>query len=214
MNKWLDSCVDTYITHFGKVESPVVYDVGSRDGRDGHELAARIMSRGAPNVVLFECNPPQIEVIKNTYPKATLITEAISNTTGTTDFLQIFGDKNMVGSSSMNLARVHEPWVKQTNTIQVNTRRLDSVVEELGHQTTQIDIMKIDIEHYTWEALESLGAYIRNVRVFHLETEIEGAARNKTNLDIALYMQQKGYICTSLEHEWGPAIQDQVWLRV
>jgi FkbM family methyltransferase len=217
MNKWLTTSVDTYIKYFGMSNKPVVYEVGSRDGNDGVELAQRVYSGvnlwNDAEIVLFECNPPQIEVVKQNYPKAALITEAISNKKGTVEFLQINGDKNMVGSSSMNLDRANEHWAKDNAIIKVQTRRLDSVIEELGHQKTDIDIMKIDIEHYTWEALESLGKYLRNVRVFHLETEIETVARNKTNLDIALYMQERGYICTALEHEWGDLIQDQVWCR-
>lgn len=217
MNKWLHTAVKTYTDNFGLTKNPVVYEVGSRDGKDGEELAQRIYDGQRlwddADIVLFECNPPQVEVIKQNYPKAILITEAISNKKGKAEFLQIHGDNNMVGSSSMNLNRANEPWVKDTITIKVATRRLDDVIKELGHQNTEIDIMKIDIEHYTWEALEGLGKYLRNVRVFHLETEIEGVARDKTNLDIALFMQERGYICTALENEWGEAIQDQVWLR-
>lgn len=214
-NKWLTSTVDTYIKYFGVTKNPVIYEVGSRDGNDGVELAERI-SDGAidyKNIVLFECNPPQQLVIKQNYPKATLVTEAISNKKGVVEFLQIHGDKNHVGSSSMDLSRVKEPWVQDTSIIEVPTRRLDNVFKELGHQDTEIDIMKIDIEHFTWEALESLGKYLRNVKVFHLETEPEGEALNKSNLDIALLMQDNGYICTALENEWGNNIQDQVWVR-
>lgn len=217
MNKWLDSTVKTYTDHFGLSSKPVVYEVGSRDGNDGVELAQRIYSGydlwKDSKVVLFECNPPQVDVIKRNYPNATLITQAISDKTGTVEFLQIHGDKNQVGSSSMNLNRANETWAKSHSTIKVQTRRLDHVIKELGHQKTDIDIMKIDIEHYTWEALQSLGKYLRNVRVFHLETEIEGVARDKTNMDIALFMQERGYICSALENEWGESIQDQVWWR-
>ena len=217
MNRWLNSTVDTYIKNFMAADSPVIYEVGSRDGKDGHELAQRIM---LPNdditrstVVLFECNPPHILGIQTNYPDAILITEAISNKKGKSQFLQIQGNPDYMGSSSMDLDRVKYPWVSKTNTIEVPTRRLDDVIKELGHQSTEIDAMKIDIEGYTYEALESLGKYLRNVRVFHLETEIEGHARDKTNLDVALFMQEKGYVCTALEHEWGDQIQDQVWLR-
>lgn len=215
-NKWLTSTVDSYKEYFGVKRNPIVYDVGSRDGDDGIELAKRISNSviDSRNVVLFECNPPQQEVIKRKHPRATLITSAISDKeNGFVEFLQIHGDKNMIGSSSMNLSRVNEPWVKETTIIRVPTRRLDSVIEDLGHADIDIDIMKIDIEHYTYEGLISLGKYLRNVRVFHLETEIEGVARNKTNLDIALFMQENGYLCTALEGEWLPDIQDQVWVR-
>lgn len=217
-NKWLDSTVKTYIDKFDVCRDPIVYEVGSRDGNDGVELASRIYNGidlwKDSTIVLFECNPPQQEAITMRYPKAMLIKEAVSNKKGVVEFLQIHGDKNQIGSSSMNLARAKESWAQDTTRIKVPTRRLDDVLEELGHQNTEIDIMKIDIEHYTWEALESLGKYLRNVKVYHLETEIEGIARDKTNLDIALFMQESGYLCTALEHEWGQDIQDQVWIRI
>lgn len=217
MNKWLNSTVKAYTDKYGKTGKPVVFDVGSRDGHDGVELATRIISEHNlwknSTIVLFECNPPQIEAIRKTYPKATLITEAISDKKGTVDFLQIHGDKNMVGSSTMNTKR-NDSWIKETSTIKVPTRRLDSVIEELGHQKTEIDICKIDIEGFTLEALQSLGKYLRNVRIFHLETEISGYARAHTNLDVALFMQNHGYLCTSLEGEWLPLIQDSVWVRL
>jgi FkbM family methyltransferase len=216
MNKWLDSTVKTYIDNFGKARDPIVYDVGSRDGHDGVELAERIYDGinlwRDGQIVLFECNPPQQEKIRRIYPDATLVTEAISNKKGTVDFMQIHGDNNMVGSSTMNTKR-DDGWIKKTTTIKVPARRLDDIIEELGHQDKEIDIMKIDIEGFTYEALESLGKYLRNVRVFHLETEIEGYARNKTNLDIALFMQEKGYLCKALEGEWLPLIQDAVYVR-
>lgn len=217
MNKWLTSSVETYVKHFGATISPIIYEVGSRDGKDGEELAQRIYDGqnlwNDSTIVLFECNPPQQEVIRQNYPKATIITDAISDKKGTVKFLQIDGDKNYIGSSSMDLNRVNYSWVSKTNTIEVNTRRLDSVIKELGHEKTEIDIMKIDIEGYTMEALRSLGKYLTNVKVFHLESEAKGHARAETNLDIALYMQERGYICTALENEWGDNIQDQVWYR-
>lgn len=215
LNRWLTSTVDAYLKEFGYSKNPIVYEVGSRDGHDGVELANRIREGERlvvdKNIVLFECNPPQIEVVNRNYPEATIITEAISNKKGTVEFMQIHGDNNMVGSSTMNTKR-NDNWIKKTSTIKVKTRPLDDVIQELGHN--EIDIMKIDLEGYTWEALESLGKLLRTVKVFHLETEVEGYARNKTNLDIAHYMEQKGYKCTSLEGEWLPDIQDQIWLRV
>ena len=216
-NIWLDSTVKTYTDNFGIKTNPLVLDVGSRDGNSGYELAERI-SGGVidhSKIVLFECNPPQIEVIKHNYPNATLIPYAISDVSGkTVDFVQMKGDQNIVGSSSMDLNRVNEPWLKDYEIIKVKTKRLDEIIEELGYQDTEIDVCKIDIEHYTYEALVSLSKYLRNIRVFHLETEPEPYARDKTNLDVALLMEQNGYKCCALENEWGESIQDQVWCRV
>ncbi len=217
LNKWLDSSVAAYVDAFGLTDNPVIYEVGSRDGNDGVELAQRIYNGHDlwkdAEIVLFECNPPSIEAIAKNYPKATIITAAISDKPKqTVEFMQIHGDKNMVGSSTMNMAR-NDSWIKETTTIRVDTQRLDNIIKDLKHQNTEIDIMKIDIEGFTYEALLSLGDYLRNVKVFHLETEPEGFARKYTNLDVALFMQERGYICKALEHEWGDSIQDQVWLR-
>lgn len=216
-NRWLNSTVDTYINHFGTTSRPVIYEVGSRDGEDGHELAERI-SLGPhykDDIVLFECNPLQIEVIKQNYHQATIITDAISDLSGqTVGFVQMKGDKNIVGSSSMDLNRVNEPWLKDYEIIKVKTRRLDEVIEELGHHNTQLDIVKIDVEHYSMEALLSMGKYLRNARVLHVETEIAPAARKYTNTDVAIFMKDNGFKLVTTESEWGDPIQDHVYLRI
>lgn len=216
LNKWLTSTVDEYIKKYDLSIAPIVYDVGSRDGRDGVELAYRIYSGinlwKDAQIILFECNPPQQEVIERSYPQATLIREAISDKKGTSEFLQIKGDDNMRGSSTLNTKR-NDSWIRKTETIKVNTRRLDSVIKELKHEKTEIDIMKVDIEGYSYEALQSLGKYLRNVKVYHIETEIEGYARKHTNLDIALFMENNGYKCVSIEGEWLPNIEDHVYVR-
>lgn len=215
-NKWLNTTVKTYTDSFGVTKSPLVYDAGSRDGHDGVELAERISDGQIEwsNIVLFECNPPSIETIKRNYPQATLITEAILDVSGKTlDFMQIHGDQNYVGSSTLNTKR-NNSWIKETSIVHVKTKRLDEVIEELGHQDTEINIMKIDIEGYSYEALVSLGKYLRNVRVFHIETEPEGKARAENSSDIALFMTQKGYKLMAVENEWGDEINDHVYLRI
>lgn len=217
-NKWLSSTVDTYLKHYGTAKNPItVYDVGSRDGDSGYELSRRISNGNIKdaNIVLFECNPVQIEAIKRKYPNATLITEAISDVPNQeVDFLQLKGDMNVVGSSSMDLTRIKENWVKDYEIIKVKTRRLDDVIESLGHQDTEIDILKMDIEHYSMEGLLSMGKYLRNCRVLHVETEPEPVARKYTNLDVALFMQNNGFKMVDILYEWGPNIQDQVYCRI
>lgn len=216
MNKWNQSTEYAYVKHFGRTTRPVVYEVGSRDGNDGVELARRIYDGQNfwhdADVILFECNPPAQKAIAINYPQATLVKEAVSNTEGKFSFLQVHGDKNFMGSSTLNLQR-SDKWIKETSTIEVDTVRLKTIIKRLEHENTEIDVMKIDIEGFTYEALMSLGPYLANVKVFHLETEVGDYARNKDNLDIAIFMSERGYICESIEHEWGDHIQDQVWVR-
>lgn len=215
-NKWLDTTVRAYKNYYGEPANPVIYEVGSRDGKDGVELAERIADLplkdiDLSNVVLFEPNPKQADVIAKSYPQATLMTIAASDSNGSADFLQINDDNpDNVGSSSLDLNRRElKPGPK--NIITVETRRLDDVIAELGH--THIDVMKIDAEGFTYEILQGLGERLKHVRVYHLETEVQGIVTNKTNREVFDFMRDNGFLCYALEYEWGTDIEDQVWVN-
>ena len=215
MNKWLDTTVLAYKHYFGESVSPIVYEVGSRDGKDGIELAERILDGPSDkldhsNVILFEPNPKQAEIIRKAYPKATLLEVAASDQDGTADFVQIDGTQGEIGSSSLDLNR-QETKTGDKTIIRVNTRRLDGIVSELGH--SRIDVMKIDAEGYTYEILEGLGDHLSSVLVLHLETEVKGIVTNKTNREVFAYMRDRGFLCFDLANEWGEDIEDQVWLN-
>lgn len=217
-NKWLNSTVDAYKRYFGESANPVVYEVGSRDGKDGVELAERIFEdvpgdkMDYSNVVLFECNPPQIEVIKRDYPKATLMTFAAAGKDGHARFLSIDGGDNIAatGSSSMDVGRARiKPGNKSI--IEVETRRLEPVIGELGH--SEIDIMKIDAEGFTWEILKGLGSRLADIKVLHLETEMEGHhVTNKNSIQVFNFMRDNDFLCFAREYEWG-GLEDQVWVN-
>lgn len=218
MNKWLTSTVDAYRKYFGETIAPVVYEVGSRDGNDGVELAQRILDGAAEDldygdVVLLEPNPPQAELIRKNYPAATVLEIAASDKEDEVPFLAIDGGSDIAatGSSSMDLSRRHiKPGDKQI--IHVSTRRLDNVMRELEHEA--VDIMKVDAEGYTYEILQGLGDKLHSVCVFHLETEMEGHhVTNKTSREVWQFMVDHGFLCYAREYEWG-GIEDQVWVNV
>lgn len=216
-NKWLNSTVEAYKRYFGESPNPIIYEVGSRDGKDGIELGERIFTGPANrlnhrDIVLFECNPPQIEVIKKAYPKATLMEFAAAGKNGHTQFLSIDGGENIAatGSSSMDIARQRiKPGKKSV--IDVEMRRLDGVIGELKHH--EIDIMKIDAEGYTWEILKGLGDRLTDVKVYHLETEMDGHyVTNKNSIQVHNFMRDNGFLCYAREYEWG-GLEDQVWVN-
>ena len=69
MNEWLTPVVDAYTQKYGTVDTPNVWEVGSRDGIDGYEIAERIAQN--PNKVLVTCiepNPEQMAILKESYP--------------------------------------------------------------------------------------------------------------------------------------------------
>ena len=220
MNKYLDSTINAYMKYFYDEDNKsnlVVYDVGSRDGRDGMELTNRIVPNiDYQDIVLIEPNPIQAEYIRKTYPDATVLELAASNVNGTHEYVQIISDNiDVIGTSSLD---IHHLDTKQgeKNIIKVETRRLDDIIEDLGHE--YIDIMKIDTEGYSYQVLDGLGEAIHKVKVFHIETEtklIEDIVPegHKDNLEIFEFMRDKGFLCYALESEWGDWNQDQVWVN-
>ncbi len=218
-NRWLDSTVRAYKFYYGEPTQPIVYEVGSRDGKDGVELAERIadlpLSEINPNhIVLFEPNPPQAEKIRKAYPDCIVYELAASDKNGSADFLAIDGGDNIAvtGSSTMDLKRRNfKPGAK--NVITVQTKRLDQIIAELEH--IFIDVMKIDAEGYTYEILQGLGDRLKDIKVLHLETELGDGTHpvtNKTSRQVFNYMRDAGFLCYALEYEWG-GIEDQVWVN-
>lgn len=207
INTWLNPAVQNFEHYFGKVEKPVVWEVGSRDGRDGVELAQRIYS-GSPEwfwtnatVVLFEPNPMQADIIKSEYPEAVLHKLAASNKNGTADFIVYEGDEGAVGSSSLRL-----DWKENDlpgHIIKVKTARLEKLI---GDQ--KIDIMKIDCEGHSPEVLEGIGDKLGQIKLLHVETE----RWTDSNVKVKAFMQTKGFMLVDETEQYG-GMPDQVWVR-
>lgn len=217
MNHWLDSTIAAHKRYFRTPARPLIYEVGSRDGNDGHELAERLLEgQGGithpEDIVLIEPNPPQQEVIRQNYPDCTLVPFAVLDEEITSNFVQVSGKINEIGTSSLDLAG-QETKSGHRNIIQVQTKRLDTILHDNGHAFNEIAIMKVDTEGYTWEVLQSLAGHLEQIQVLHLETEVEGLARNKTNLQVFEFMRDHGFLCYAREHEWGVGIEDQVWVN-
>lgn len=208
INTWLNPCVQAYEHFFGKAEKPVVWEVGSRDGKDGFELATRIYA-GDPNwfwskavVVALEPNPNQVKIIKEKFPEMEVFEVAASNEKGSAPFMVYIGDEGAVGSSSLNLHWKEDDL--EGYQITVNIDRLDHLVGD-----EEIDIMKIDCEGHSLEVIEGLGDKVRQVKVFHIETE----KWTDSNIKMRPIMTNHGYQLVDDTEQYG-GMPDQVWVRV
>lgn len=194
MNKHLTPLIDTYVKYFGKTRNAVVWDVGSRDGDDGIDIFSRISEpHTTGRIYAVEPNPEQAQLIRKNYPKINVIECAVSDVNGEADFMVYHGDIGAVGSSSLNL-----DWKKDDlkgKVIRVRVSRL----EELVKNDEFIDVMKIDVEGRSLEALIGLGDKIGQVRVFHIETE------TWTGSDLAVkeLMAARGFELVAETEEWS-----------
>jgi FkbM family methyltransferase len=207
INTWLDPLIQNYLAYFGAKEKPVVWEVGSRDGKDAEEIARRIYT-GDPNwfwtnarIVALEANPEQAKIIEKNYPEIEVMAIAASNQKGEAPFMVYAGDEGAVGSSSLNLRWKEDDL--QGHVIRVPIDRLDNLIGD-----EKIDIMKIDTEGHSLEVIEGLGEKLKQVKVFHIETE------NWTDSAIKMraFMSSHGYILVDDTAQYG-GMPDQVWVR-
>ena len=167
MNHWLDPLIKNYINYFGRTKKPVVWEVGSRDGRDAVEMATRIYDGiedwfwSYAKIVALEPNPDQAKIIEKNYPEMEVMKLAASNQKGEAPFVIYAGDEGAIGSSSLN---IHWKEDLPGHVITVKIDRLDNLIGD-----EQIDIMKIDTEGHSMEVLEGLGDKLKQVKVFHIE---------------------------------------------
>ena len=205
MNEWLTPIVDAYVQKYGTVDTPNVWEVGSRDGIDGYELAERIAQN--PNKISVTCiepNPEQADIIRESYPQAMVYQLAVSDKPAKKAPFTVYeGEIGMVGSSSLQ----HD-W-KDINTtpfhmVDVQVVRLDSLIKD-----EEIDCLKLDVEGYSPQALRGMGKKLRQVKVYHIESETESG----TTAWIKEYMAENGYELFD-EREQYDSMPDLTYRRI
>lgn len=207
LNTWLNPVTQAYERFYGLTQTPVVWEVGSRDGRDGVELASRIYSGTqdwfwtSAKVVCLEPNPAQAAIIRSEFPEVEVFEVAASNENSEADFIVYKGDEGAVGSSSLNLDWKADDL--EGDIIKVKTVRLDELIGD-----EKIDIMKIDCEGHSMEVLEGLGDKLNQIKVFHIETE----KWTDSNIKVKAFMIGRGFTLVDETEQYG-GMPDQVWVR-
>jgi FkbM family methyltransferase len=208
-NKWLEPAVEAYKKYFGNTAN-IIIDIGTRDGDDAEYFRQNL---NGTEVYAFDANPLAVEETKKRYPDFAVIERAVSDYDGTTKFSQIISaDKDLAGCSS--IVRIHDVAGKGTSTeIEVPVIRMDTFLKSLG--ITEVDVIKVDTEGFSFEVVNGLGDYIHNVKLFHLETEtFKRHDGHKNNLEVKSFMESKGFDLVDLSYEWGTTIEDQVWVNL
>jgi FkbM family methyltransferase len=185
---------ETYIEKF-KSNPITILEIGSRDGDDAEAL--RILSSAdCRNVYIVEPHPDSYRNIINKYPLANVYNFAISNKPGVLDFnaIPLSYPQSVVGTSSL-LKRNRdinvpnqifpEQWIKVLAVI--GTTLLGLINRH------EIDIVKIDVEGFTYEVLQSFGDNVRLMKALHLEVEIP---------PLTLWEGQKYYADTQYFMNW------------
>lgn len=203
----LAAIVNNYREHFGNT-AEVIVDAGTRDGNDAAYLQQQL---NAKRVIAIDANPLAIFRTKAEYPQFEIIETALADYMGEAEFDQIISEReDLAGSSSLTKAQDFPGTARKTITVKVTT------MAELCNRLKldRMDVVKVDLEGYSYEFLIGLGERIKNVKLFHLETETfnrhEGHRNNK---EVMALMESHGFTLVDKSYEWGPAIEDQVWVN-
>ena len=211
----LEPVVTNYRKYFG-AKAPLILDIGTRDGNDAYYLYKELQGT---KVIAVDANPKCYEIVKNNYPWMYTYQCAITDKDGETSFTQVITDNiEVLGTSSIfsKDTSIDPPasfYEGKTKEITVPTSRLDTLLVktvDLG----VIDVVKIDTEGYSWQVLQGFGERLKDVKIFHIETEqIQMHPDHVTGDKIAEFMGNNGFVLVDTSHEWGDKMEDQIWVN-
>jgi len=208
----MEPIVTNYRKYFGK-KAHTILDIGTRDGDDAVWLKKRLHSN---KVIAIDADPRAYERAKSAYPWMDVYYTAISDYEGETEFQQVVSDDlGMVGCSSIYAEKVatESQFEGKVNTITVPVTRMDSFLRS-NNISGLLDVVKVDVEGFTWEVLQGFGLRIKDIKLIHMETDhIKTQPNHKSPEEISAFMESKGFFLVDKTYEWGPGIEDQIWIN-
>lgn len=207
---WLEPLVSYYKIYFGDTAENI-FDIGTRDGDDANFLKQEL---NTTNVYAIEARPEAAKLTKEKYPDFMVFETAVSDFSGETKFYEIVSeDADYVGSSSIYNNKFERPEYPY-NVIKLPVITMNKLIEKNNLSDVIFDIVKVDIEGFTFQLLCGMHNYIKNVKMFHLETEkwpTHTTHRNST--EVANVMKSHGFILVAKQYQWGEDIEDQIWVN-
>ena len=208
----LEPVVTNYRKFFSE-SAHLVVEVGTRDGDDAHYLFKAL---NADKVIAIDANPVAAELTKSQYPWMDVRCTAASDKEGSISFYQVNSEnKEIMGTSSIfskdksvsPSPAEYEGLIKE---ITVPTTRMDTLLQ--GEKV--IDVVKIDTEGYSWQVLQGFGDRLKDVKLFHIETEQAPVHDDHVTTEkVVEFMEKNGFALVDISHEWGWLIQDQIWVN-
>jgi tetratricopeptide (TPR) repeat protein len=211
----LEPVVTNYRKYFG-TKAPLIIDIGTRDGDDANYLYKELLGT---KVIAVDANPKCYQITKNKYPWMHTYQCAVADKDGETTFTQVTDNNiEILGTSSVfsKDTSIDPPasfYKGKTQEITVPTSRVDTLLVKTGDAGV-IDVVKIDTEGYSWQVLQGFGERLKDVKVFHIETEsVQLHPDHVTGDKVADFMRSNGFVLVDTSHEWGGKMEDQIWVN-
>jgi FkbM family methyltransferase len=204
----LGEIVEAYKANFGETAN-IIFDCGTRDGDDAAYLKDKLQGQ---QVYAIDASARAIVKTLANHPELIAIQTALSNYKGNALFTEIVSERaDYEGSSSFLVSQGFDDIEQRKVMVPVTT--MQCLLDNLGLTDIELDVVKVDLEGYTYEFLEGMDN-IRQAKLYHLETEtFNRHPGHYDNLAIIEVMESNGFELVSKSYEWGPSIEDQVWVR-
>ena len=196
------------VQSLGTFEVKTIMEIGSMNGEDAEILSGFFQSR---DVHIIEAHPLFAKQIAEKYLDFFVSNIAASNYDGRYIFNSVTPDSSNLGMSSL-LEReenypsydiVYEP-------LEVPCVRMDDYCHIMN--INSIDLLKIDVEGFSYEVLEGFGDALDIVKCIHVECEHESVWKGqKLYPDVERLLIDKGFIPVSMRI--GFPQSDSVWVR-
>jgi FkbM family methyltransferase len=171
------------------------------------------ISNGLYNTIWVEANPnvfSKIEFINHENSNERVFNFAISNVDNVDVSLNVTNNGQSSSILELEKHKIHHPSIFVTETLNVKTKRMDTLISENNIYINDYDFLNIDIQGAELLALKGFGNLLNNFKFIYTEINTNNIYKNCAIVDdIDEYLNQYGFkrVETSMtEFEWGDAL--------
>lgn len=163
-------------------------EIGSLHGRNANLITEKL---DVSNTYIVEANIHSYNLIKDRYPQYNIFNYAIGNENKTVQFNSVITDNPGVSSVLDRPDGYYKGKVDITN---VEMYRGDTFLD--NNNINHVDILKVDVEGFTYEVLEGFGDRLKDVKFIEAECEnIVIWENQKTFKEINIFLESNGFKC-------------------
>lgn len=196
------------LKEFGVTPRGVLH-VGAHQGAE----VETYLGLGCPKVALFEANPKLAEGLRqkfSDYRQVRVIEAAVSEQEGRATFNITSNDQSSSLLPLGNLTNIY-PSIKQSDTIEVRTARLDDLLNENGMDAREYNILSMDIQGAELMALKGSQATLAGVELIQVEVNYAELYEGCPLIwDLDAHLEPLGFrrvrTSTPFHRDWGDAI--------
>ncbi len=184
-----------------------VIHIGAHEGQELNYY----QKMGVKNVLFIEANPVVCERLKTrvaSYPNVKTVNCAISNVNATVD---LHVTSNEQSSSILPLKKHQEvyPHIKETHQVKVDSKKLDTLLQELKLNPSDYNILNIDIQGAELLALQGATNCLRYIEAINTEVNYEELYEGCVLIEeLDEFLDEHGFqrVATKTPHpSWGDA---------